>query len=312
MTQSGEIIVLPEWGGERLDRLLAGQLPQFSRSRLQGMIDAGDVSVNGVPSKPSYKVRGGERISWRELPAAPVVTQAEALPLTILFEDESLIVLDKPAGMVVHPGAGNQEHTLVNALLHHCGHLSGIGGEQRPGIVHRLDKETSGCLAVAKDDIAHRKLSEQFARREVKKLYLAVVHGIFKEGTQVVELAVMRHPVDRKKMMATASAKGRAARTEFAALWCGACTSLVQCQPSTGRTHQIRVHLHSLGNPIIGDKVYGKSREPSAERHLLHAWKLAFEHPKSGEELRFAARLPSDFYLPELELYLKSNSYFQE
>ena len=211
-------------------------------------------------------------------------------------------MLNKPPGLVVHPGAGNQTHTLVNALLHHCTSLSGIGGKQRPGIVHRLDKETSGCLVVAKNDAAHQQLARQFAEREVKKIYLALVAGTFKRPRGTIDAAIGRHPVQRKKMTVDLR-RGRAAKTEYRVLQSGGGVSLVECALHSGRTHQIRVHLQHLGHPIIGDALYGK--KAGAPRQMLHAWKLGFIHPRErGSRFLSKRRCRTDFRLFEEERIL--------
>jgi len=194
----------------------------------------------------------------------------------------------------VHPGPGHREHTLVNALLHHCSTLSGIGGKERPGIVHRLDKETSGCLVVAKNDLAHRELSKQFAARAVEKIYLALVAGKLRKETGVIENKIGRHPVHRQRMSASSS-RGRAAKTEFRVVRSSEQASLIECKLHTGRTHQIRVHLHHLGNPVLGDKVYAPRFAKDFPRQMLHAWKLGFHHPRTGEWKNFQAPLPDDF-----------------
>ena len=201
-------------------------------------------------------------------------------------------MLNKPPGLVVHPGAGNQTHTLVNALLHHCKSLSGIGGKQRPGIVHRLDKETSGCLVVAKNDAAHQELARQFADREVKKIYLALVVGTFKRSRGTIDAAIGRHPVQRKKMTVDLR-RGRAAKTEYRVVQSGGGVSLVECALHSGRTHQIRVHLQHLGHPIIGDALYGKKSD--APRQMLHAWKLGFIHPRTKEPMLFRGAAAGGF-----------------
>jgi len=238
-------------------------------------------------------VRSGETISFEEPPAEPTGIVAEEIPFEILFEDDDLIVLNKPAGMVVHPAAGNPDHTLVNALLHHCPNLSGIGGEQRPGIVHRLDKETSGCMVVAKNDFTHNLLSQQFAGRTIQKIYLALASGILRHKSGTITAPLGRHPVHRQKMAVVENARGREAHTDYRVLAVADRFSLVECTLHTGRTHQIRVHLKFIGHPIIGDKVYGKS--DGFERQMLHAWKLGFTHPRTGEVLRFRSSIPEDF-----------------
>jgi 23S rRNA pseudouridine1911/1915/1917 synthase len=287
-----ELTVPNEQTGQRLDRYLALALPQFSRSRLQELIRAGEVLLDGKAARTRETVRAGGLVRLTVPEIEEIEAQAEEIPLEILFEDDDLVVLNKPSGLVVHPGAGNQAHTLVNALLHHCSNLSGIGGKERPGIIHRLDKDTSGCLVVAKNDTAHRDLARQFAEREVKKIYLAIVAGLFKRPRGTIEAAIGRHPVQRKKM-AVDPRRGRAAKTEYRVLQTGGGLSLVECALHSGRTHQIRVHLHHLGHPIIGDVLYG--RKSGAARQMLHAWKLGFRHPRTNEELFFEAPIPEDF-----------------
>ena len=287
-----QLTVPNEHAGWRLDRYLALALPQFSRSRLQTLIRSGDVQLQGKAARVRETVRAGDVVRLVEPPVQEIDDQAEQIPLEILFEDDDLLVLNKAAGLVVHPGAGNQTHTLVNALLHHCASLSGIGGKQRPGIVHRLDKETSGCLVVAKNDAAHSALARQFAEREVNKTYLALVAGIPKRSRGIIEAPIGRHPVHRKKMHIDLR-RGRAARTEYRVLQSGGGISLVECALHSGRTHQIRVHLHHLGHPVIGDSLYGKKN--AAPRQMLHAWKLGFTHPRTKERLFFEAPVPPDF-----------------
>jgi 23S rRNA pseudouridine1911/1915/1917 synthase len=239
-------------------------------------------------------VRFGDEIEVAEPPPEKIQTEPEAIPLTILYEDDDLIVINKASGMTVHPGAGHREHTLVNALLHHCSTLSGIGGKERPGIVHRLDKETSGCLVAAKNDVAHRELSKQFTARTVDKIYLALVAGQLRKQTGLIENKIGRHPVHRQRMSVT-SPRGRAAKTEYRVLRSSEEASLVECKLHSGRTHQIRVHLHHLGNPVLGDKIYGPRFAKDFPRQMLHAWKLGFLHPRTGEWKHFEAPLPDDF-----------------
>jgi 23S rRNA pseudouridine1911/1915/1917 synthase len=278
----------------RVDLFLAKSLPQFSRSRIQQLIRAGLVRVGGASTRPHQSVRSGEEIEVTEPPLEKIETEPEAIPLNILYEDEDLIVINKAAGMTVHPGAGQREHTLVNALLHHCSTLSGIGGKERPGIVHRLDKDTSGCLVVAKNDVAHRELSKQFAARTVEKVYLALVAGKLRKQAGVIENKIGRHPVHRQRMSVTSS-RGRAAKTEYRVVRSSEEASLVECKLHSGRTHQIRVHLHHLGNPVLGDKIYGPTFARDFPRQMLHAWKLGFHHPRTGEWKSFEAPLPDDF-----------------
>ena len=258
----------------------------------------GAVLVDGmVPTKPGLKVRGGEKLRIQE-PAPPKQDAvAENLPLEILYEDPDLLVINKAPGMVVHPAVGNWSGTVVNALLHHCEDLSVEGGEERPGIVHRLDKETSGCLVVAKNDVAHRGLAAQFAGREIRKIYLAVALGRFKAAKGTVQVPIGRHPVHRQKMAVVPEGKGREARTDWQVLGeldvSDQRLTIVQCRLFTGRTHQIRVHLAHEGHGLLGDAVYG--RKLFAKRHMLHAWQLGFAHPKSAKPMLFTSPVPEDF-----------------
>ena len=289
-----ELVVSDQTSRVRLDRFLANQLPQFSRSRLQHLIRDGLVRLNGKTARPRDIVRGGDRIDVTEPRPEKIETLPEAIPLEILFEDKDLIVINKTAGLVVHPGAGHREHTLVNALLYHCPVLSGIGGKERPGIVHRLDKDTSGCLVVAKNDETHRGLSEQFAARTVEKIYLALVAGKLRRTTGTIQERIDRHPVHRQRMSVT-SRRGREAKTEYRTLRSSADMSLVECKLHSGRTHQIRVHLHHIGHPVLGDKIYAPKFAKNFPRQMLHAWKLGFAHPRTGERKEFEAPLPTDF-----------------
>ncbi|HJT82757.1 MAG TPA: RluA family pseudouridine synthase [Chthoniobacterales bacterium] len=289
-----EVVVPKEAAGVRLDRFLAGQVPQFSRSRLQQLIRKGAVTVNGGTMRPRDAARQGDTVRIAEPLPEKSDIRPQPIPLEVLFEDDDLIVLNKPAGLVVHPGAGHREHTLVNALLHHCPSLSGIGGEERPGIVHRLDKETSGCLVVAKNDETHRHLSAQFGARTVQKSYLALVAGKLRRPSGSIEEKIGRHPVHRQRMSVT-SRRGREAKTDYRVLASGRDMSLVQCELHSGRTHQIRVHLHHLGHPVLGDKVYGAKTAGHFPRQMLHAWKLAFQHPRTREWRQFEAPIPDDF-----------------
>lgn len=286
--------VLTMEAGLRFDLFLAGRLPGLSRSRIQAIIRDGAALRNGTPARSSETVRDGDVITWREPDAIPCDSAtAEDIPLDILFEDEHLLVLNKPAGMVVHPGAGNAHGTLVSALLHHCKNLSGIGGVERPGIVHRLDKETSGCLVVAKSDPIHRDLSAQFAGREVQKTYLALIGSQPRQRNGIVDAPIDRHPVHRQKMRVCSPGRGRDAVTEYRILATKDGISLIECRPRTGRTHQIRVHLQHLGCPVLGDQLYG--RRVGYTRHMLHAWKLEFRHPHDSRPLAFEAKPPAEF-----------------
>jgi 23S rRNA pseudouridine1911/1915/1917 synthase len=288
------ITVSPAAAGVRLDRCLAGCMEEISRTRIQAVIRSGGVLLNGAPAKASEIVRAGDEVLWCESPVMRCESaQAQEMPLELLFEDDFLAVLSKPAGMVVHPGPGHKGGTLVSGLLHHFGSLSQIGGVERPGIVHRLDKETSGCLVVAKTDAAHRSLAAQFAGREVGKVYLALVSGTPRRRSGVVDAPISRHPVNRQKMAVCAIGRGRAAVTEYRVLSSEGGITLMECRPRTGRTHQIRVHLKHLGFPVLGDPLYG--RRGSFSRHMLHAWKLEFRHPLDGRLLAFEAAVPPEF-----------------
>src|SRR5207244_2397966 len=289
-----ELLVSANEAKLRLDQFMAKRLPEFSRSRLQQLIRDGFVRLNDSTSRPRQIVRGGDKIELTEPPLEKIEMLPEVIPLEILFEDDDLVVINKPAGLVVHPGAGHREHTLVNALLNHCATLSGIGGKERPGIVHRLDKDTSGCLVVAKNDTTHRELSGQFAARTVEKTYLALVAGKLRKPAGVIEEKIGRHPVHRQRMSAT-PLHGRAAKTGYRVIRSSERASLVECRLHSGRTHQIRVHLHHLGHPVLGDKVYGLRFAKNLPRQMLHAWKLGFRHTRTGERKNFEAPLPDDF-----------------
>jgi 23S rRNA pseudouridine1911/1915/1917 synthase len=289
-----KLIVPAEQTRQRLDRFLAQALPAFSRARLQTLIRDEFVLLNGEAARPRDPVRAGDIVELREPEIEKVEAQPEQIKLDVIFEDDDLLVLNKPAGIVMHPGAGHQQHTLVNALLAHCQNLSGIGGKERPGIVHRLDKETSGALVVAKNDATHRDLSSQFAARTMTKIYLALVAGTLRKTSGVIDKAIARHPVHRQRM-SIARRQGRSAKTEYRVLRAGNEISLIECILHSGRTHQIRVHLHHLGHPVLGDKLYGGKRAGDYPRQMLHAWKLAFRHPRSREEMSFEAPVPSDF-----------------
>jgi 23S rRNA pseudouridine1911/1915/1917 synthase len=286
--------VQPEHAGERLDRFLAQALPAFSRARLQTLIRDGFVTLGGKGARPRDPVRTGDIVELREPEVAKIDAQPEQMNLEVLFEDDDLLVLNKPAGLVMHPGAGHQQHTLVNALLAHCQNLSGIGGSERPGIVHRLDKETSGALVIAKNDATHRDLSKQFAARTMGKIYLALVAGTPRKTTGIIDKAIARHPVHRQRI-SIARRQGRSAKTEYRVVRSSGDVSLVECTLHSGRTHQIRVHLHDLGHPVLGDKLYGGKRAGDFSRQMLHAWKLSFRHPRSGEQMSFEAPIPPDF-----------------
>ena len=290
-----ELHVAPERARLRLDRFLALELPDFSRSRLQTLISGGFVMLNRKQPRQRDVVAAGDVVQLHLPEVEKIDTAPEAIPLQILFEDDDLLVINKAAGMVVHPGAGNQQHTLVNALLSHCTNLSGIGGKERPGIVHRLDKETSGCLVVAKNDATHRELSRQFAARTLKKVYLALVDGRLRRAFGFIDAPIARHPGHRQRLSVSKTTRGRSALTEYRVLRTGSEVSLVECTLHSGRTHQIRVHMHHLGHPLLGDKVYGAKTARAFPRQMLHAWKLGFTHPRTGEWREHEAPVPPDF-----------------
>lgn len=287
--------------GDRLDAYLAARLGDLSRSRIQTLIREQYITVNGHPAKPRDAVKPGDVVQVVVPEAVPLDHSAQNIPLEVIYEDEDLIVLNKQHGMVVHPAAGNPDGTMVNALLHHCqGKLSGIGGVERPGIVHRLDKDTSGCLVVAKSDVAHQSLVTQFAERStMEKLYLAVTRGVPKPERDTIFTHIGRHPVNRQKMAVINPPGGKTAITDYEvkATDASSRTALVLCHLHTGRTHQIRVHLHHKGTPIVGDPIYGSpSKEPGMpQRLMLHAWRLRFTHPVSGKPVAFEAPIPPEF-----------------
>ena len=304
MSTSQYVLELPvpdNYANDRVDLVLAALLPTFSRAQIQRLIRQGRAQINGKVVKSSSAVQQGATVLLTVPPTVKAIPKAEALPITIIHEDPDIVVVDKPARMVVHPSAGHTDGTLVNALLHHVTDLSGVGGEERPGIVHRLDRGTSGVMVVAKHDQAHRELSRQFRDREIKKEYLALVWGQVQAGKRI-ELPIGRDSVQRKRM----SIRGRRVRT--------AITKIISAEPfkgvtlvrvaiTTGRTHQIRVHLAAISHPVVGDAIYGGIRRRLAPRHravaqlsrpFLHASRLAFAHPRDGRRVEFRAPLPED------------------
>ncbi len=312
MSDGGEIFTLrlPPEGVDRLDAWLAAQLEGFSRARIQGLVKAGRVALNGKPvGKSAPKTHPGDEVTVSVPPPVPAVPEPQAIPLDVLHEDDDVIVLNKPAGLVVHPAPGHLDGTLVNALLAHCPSLSGVGGVARPGLVHRLDRDTSGVMVVAKSQRAMDALTKAFASRTgLAKTYLAVVHGAPSPREGRIENLIGRSPRDRKKM-AVVERNGKPAVTDYRVVGAGGDrpggTSLVECRILTGRTHQIRVHLASIGCPVAGDEDYGRAAldrrlDPPPARQLLHAWKLALRHPATGEALEFTAPPP-----PEFERFLR-------
>jgi len=290
--------------GWRLDRALADAVPTMSRERLKTLIRAGAVDVGGKPVRdPALKVRGEEAFRVAVPEPEPAHNEAQDIPLTVAFEDEHLLVVDKPAGLVVHPAAGNLDGTLVNALLHHChGSLSGIGGVARPGIVHRIDKDTSGLLVVAKTDRAHEGLARQFAAHSIDRRYLAIVNGVPKASSGTVEAALARSATNRKKIAVVEGSRGKRAVTHWRRLEVLKDAALVECRLETGRTHQVRVHMATLGHPLLGDPVYGRSgkthgkvlKELGFHRQALHAAELGFTHPVTKNRLSFSSAMPPD------------------
>jgi 23S rRNA pseudouridine1911/1915/1917 synthase len=289
--------------GKRLDHLLHERLPEYSRSRIQEWIKAGRVQVDGRPARASQAIRGGEAIEVEPAAPPPLHAEPEDIPLRILYEDADLVAIDKPAGMVVHAGAGVHSGTLVNALLHRFGALSGVGGGLRPGIVHRLDRYTSGVLLVAKNDAAHHDLAAQFSGRRVEKVYLALVHGAVPRETGRIERPIARDPVRRTRMTARLD-EGRAAWSEYRVLRRFQGFTLLEVRIGTGRTHQIRVHLASIGHPVAGDTLYGAPAKvegmPPLGRYFLHAHRIRFHLPSTGEE-----RIVVSPLAPELEQWLE-------
>ena len=278
-------------GGERLDSFLARRCPDLSRSRIQALTAQGHVTVDGGTTKPAARLRGGQTISLVVPPPAPSRLTPQAMDLHVMYEDSDLLVIDKPAGLVTHPAPGHPDHTLANAVLAHCPDLEGVGGEVRPGLVHRLDRDTSGLIVVAKNDAAQAGLSGQFKERAVSKAYLAAVTGYPEPERAVIDAPVGRHPRSRTRMAVVST--GREAVTEYDVLRRLRGYSLVEARPRTGRTHQIRVHLASVGHPVAGDAVYGRPA-PGLDRHFLHASRLAFDHPRTGKRLEMKCELPDD------------------
>ncbi len=316
--KSFTIRVSPKGAGRRLDQFLSETNLKLSRSQAKNLIQRHLVFLNQKPAKPSAHVKTGDVLSGTLPEPEPLSLKPEPLPLTILYEDPSIIVIDKPAGMVVHPAYGNPSGTLVNALLYHCKDLAGINGVLRPGIVHRLDKDTSGVMVVAKDDEAYHHLVKQFKNRTVKKVYWAIVYGRVGRGEGLIDSDIGRHPSERKRM-STRTRKGRPAITLWKKVEEFDGATLLEIFPQTGRTHQIRVHLSSIGHPILGDPLYGRKGRPGAihdpvlrecvkklNRQALHAQRLEFTHPRTRETVRFASPMPRD--MEKVLEWLRSNS----
>lgn len=300
--QQIDVRLEPLHAGWRLDRALASAVPTLSRERLKALIRSGALG-EGAARDPATKVRGDEQFRLAVPEPELAHNKAQDIPLTISFEDEHLLVVDKPAGLVVHPAAGNFDGTLVNALLHHCGgSLSGIGGVARPGIVHRIDKDTSGLLVIAKTDVAHEGLSRQFAAHSIDRRYLAIVSGVPRSADGTVDAPLARSAANRKKIAVVADGRGKRAVTHWTRMEALRDAALVECRLETGRTHQVRVHLASIGHPLLGDPVYGGGgkahrkllAELNFHRQALHAAVLGFTHPVNKHRLSFTSRMPSD------------------
>ncbi|WP_027624705.1 RluA family pseudouridine synthase [Clostridium lundense] len=304
--ENREYIITKDYEGVRLDVFLVEQLQEKSRSYIQGLIEKEEVKVNEKLKKSNYKLKDRDKVIINIPKAVPLDIQGEDIPLEILYEDSDLIVVNKPQGMVVHPAPGNFNGTLVNALLNHCKDLSGINGVTRPGIVHRIDKDTSGVLVVAKNDLAHNKLAEQLKDHSMTRVYVALLEGVLKEDEGTVDAPLGRHPVDRIKIAIVPN--GRNAVTHYRVLKRYESNTLVECRLETGRTHQIRVHMAHIGHPLVGDPVYGyKKQKFKLEGQMLHAKKLGFIHPSTGKYMEFDTDLPKYFkkVLEILEIQLK-------
>lgn len=280
---------------ERLDVFITSRIKDLSRSCVQKLIKKGCITVDGVTRKPNYRVKSGETIRILIPPPQKLEAKPEKIPLDILYEDDDIVVVNKPKGMVVHPAPGNYSGTLVNALLYHCDNLSGINGKMRPGIVHRLDKDTSGVMVAAKNDSAHRKLVEQIKQRKIKRKYIALVHGCIKEKRGTIDAPIGRHPVDRKKMAVTAK-NSKHAVTHFEVLERFKDFTLIKVFLDTGRTHQIRVHMAYIGHPVVGDPKYSSAKNNMGlDTQALHAQVLGLYHPATGEYIEFEAAVPEEF-----------------
>ncbi len=302
--QTIDVRLTPAHAGWRLDRALADAIPTLSRERLKALIRSGAIEASGVVARdPALKVRGDEQFRVAVPEPEPAHNEAQDIPLRVVFEDEHLLVVDKPAGLVVHPAAGNRDGTLVNALLHHCGgSLSGIGGVARPGIVHRIDKDTSGLLVVAKTDVAHEGLAKQFAAHSIDRRYLAIVSGVPKVAQGTVDAPLARSSANRKKIAIVETGRGKRAVTHWRRLSALRDAALVECRLETGRTHQVRVHMASIGHPLLGDPAYGRAGKTHRKllddiqfhRQALHAAELGFIHPVTKHRLSFASGMPAD------------------
>lgn len=280
--------------GQRLDAYLTGENPRMSRSHIQKLISEGMADVNGMPARANYRLRTGDAVVLRLPPPVELVVEPEPIPLDIYYEDQDVVVVNKPRGMVVHPAEGNYTGTMVNALMYHCRDLSGINGVMRPGIVHRLDKDTSGLLMVAKNDFAHVELARQLSERKVERRYLALVHGAMKYDRGTVDAPIGRHSKDRQRM-AVEPRNGKPAVTHYTVIGRYGVFTYLELRLETGRTHQIRVHMAYLGYPVAGDPRYGPAKDPlGLKGQFLHAALLGFVHPRSGEKKVFQAPLPEE------------------
>ncbi|ODN30337.1 RluA family pseudouridine synthase [Fervidobacterium thailandense] len=296
-----ELLVTSRENGWRLDKFVLEKAPDWvSRTFIQKAIKNGEILVNGTSKKPSYRVKTGDTITLN-LPEKPQMPEVlpENIPLDIIYEDRDILVINKQPGIITHPIPSHTSGTIVNAVLYHCKDLQGIGGVLRPGIVHRLDKDTSGVMVIAKNDLAHQSLTKQFKDRLTEKLYVCLVKGVPEKSEGVIEISIARNPVLRVKMTATNSPLGKPAVTYYRVVRrFGNIASLVFAYPKTGRTHQIRVHMKYIGHPLMGDEVYGRAKEDEIygiKRQMLHALMLAFYHPRTGEKMKFIARIPEDF-----------------
>lgn len=297
MDQIIELIVAPEDTNARVDAYLSAHT-ELSRSRISSLMQEGALSVNGkVQAKPSFKVSAGQKLRLTLPEVRAVTIEPQDIPLDILYQDSDVVIVNKPCGMVVHPAAGNEDQTLVNALLYHIHDLSGIGGEMRPGIVHRLDKDTSGLILIAKNDKAHAALSDQFKARTMEKHYRAVAFGNYSDEHGLIDAPIARHPVDRKKMAIVKD--GKPSQTEWTVIERLKSATYLDVHLLTGRTHQIRVHMQSIGHPLLGDSIYAPNIKLSVRipRLMLHAYSLAFTHPATGERMTVVAPLPEQFSL---------------
>jgi 23S rRNA pseudouridine1911/1915/1917 synthase len=292
--------------GSRLDTFIVARLSPLSRSRAGRLIRSGHVTVNGRIKKPGYVTKSGDVVRSDIPPEEPIVCAPEPIPLSILYEDNDVIVLNKPPGLVIHPGAGHRSGTLVNALLFHCPDLATVGDEARSGIVHRLDKDTSGSMVIAKNELAHKSLSQQFKTRKVDKAYLALVYGELKLSGGIIDTPIGRHPKDRKKM-STRSRRGRSTETHWKVKEAFQGLTLLEIDLKTGRTHQARVHCAAMGHPVVGDAKYGRKGKwyghlgkatgeilRGIRRQMLHAWQITFFHPKRGTQMSFESPIPED------------------